>query len=88
MNAIINKPFGLHRHTHTQAAINFRPSDGLCTAYDLQEQGLVTIKLIKSHSQQYSRVCKTEYWSTYEVSPTEKGLALLDAYDAYWANHS
>ncbi len=80
-----NKPFGLHRHTHTQASHNFRPCTGLQTAYDLEEQGLVTVKFIESHSSQYSWICQTDYWSTYEVSPTEKGLALLDAYDKYWA---
>lgn len=54
-------PFGLVRHTHEQAEINFKPCYGLRTALELQEQGLVTVKLVRTHTQQYNKMCNTEF---------------------------
>ena len=74
------KPFGLRAKPYTVASINWRPSDGLRIAQDLEKRGLVTISLQRSHCQRDNEHCINEYWLTYLVEITPAGRNLLDNY--------
>ena len=78
-------PFAMNTHNEgksfTESSINWRPLNGLRQAYEMQSYGLVTIGLVGEHVQhQNDRALQTQYWTTYEVSPTPLYRQIVAAY--------
>lgn len=76
------KPFGLQREPWEECTINFSDTDGMTLARDLECGGWVEIHFLRSHVQnQNSLVLQSEYWHTYQITPTQKAIDLLDEID-------
>lgn len=78
-------PHGLERKPYEGVTINFNPDCSLKWAWEREEEGLVTIRRVRDHWQYIGhKTIKAEYWVTYEITPTEKGLSLIEENEKFW----